>query len=582
MERTKRTVRGQPKLEKSKIDFPVEGVSKKRYTQPPPTAPLSPEKLGELPKIGKIRGTEDSLSLNLSVVQDVIRKRERDLPHLYGWGWYKWAKEFFDSTNKMNFLVAANQISKSSTAIRKNIELACNKDLWPKYWNKDPKQFFYFYPTLDVASSEFLKKWVPDFLPRDTMRDHEWYGWKAQMHGGNVIAVHFNSGVSIYFKAYAQKIENLQSATISMITADEEIDPSYCDELLARLFATDGYWNMVFTATHGYELWYRTMERIGESDEAYPNAAKWSVSMYDCMTYIDGTPSPWTLERIKEKEAMCSTENEKLRRIMGRFVRDSGSRYSSFSVTKNVGGDAKIPSGWGLYSVVDIGSGRTSSRRMSSNGAVLFLAVNPEHSKGKVVQTWRGDGIDTTSGDILQQFSKMAATLPKTIANVYDYGSKEFGLMAQRAGIPFRHCNKDKKGGEGVVNMLFKLCALEVPPGVSDNQKLITELMLVPVEKNRQIVDDLSDCLKYVCMSVAWDHQAILRNAPPGINLLGMIKDSYLQKAKTLPDAPDPSWSEKEYLAWEVSYRRGLTGKPVQNEWDIEAEIADWNDAYGE
>lgn len=558
----------------------VSKIHPNSYTQPPPGRQKSIEEQSNIPFRGK-QIERSIIQDQISVVRDVIHSREADLPHLYGWGWYKWAKEFFESRNKLNFLVAGNQLSKSSSAIRKNIEWACNKDLWPQLWpNSTPKQFYYFYPTAEIATAEFLKKWVTDFLPRNTMRDHEWYGWKAQMGGGDVTALHFNSGVSIYFKAYAQKIENLQSATISMITADEEIPANYADELMARLFATDGYWNMVFTATIGQEIWFRTMERIGQSDEAYPMAAKWRVSMYDCMTYLDGTPSPWTLERIKDKEAMCSSENERLKRVMGRFVRDSGVRYSSFNPTRNVTGTGNIPEGWKLYSVVDIGSGRTSKRNTTSCGAVLFLAVNPEVSKGRVIHTWRGDNMDTTSGDILDKYVEISRGLPKTVSNVYDYGSKEFGLLAQRAGIPFHHCNKDKVGGEGMVNLLFKLLALEVPPGVTDNQKLITELMLCPIQKDNKVADDLSDCLKYVCMSVPWNHQALLKNAPKGIEL-GALAGLQEVKAVTIPDAPDPTWTPKEYAAWEIDYRRGLATTGVKDGWGIEEEIAEWSDAYG-
>lgn len=571
--------RGRPKNEAvSRIKY--NPIPPQRYTQPPPKSQKTQDEQETIPYIGK--GAElDLIQTQINVVRDAINSREADLPHLYGWGWYKWAREFFESRNKLNFLVAGNQLSKSSSAIRKNIEWACNKDLWPGLWpGQPPKQFYYFYPTAEIATAEFLKKWVTDFLPRNTMMDHEWYGWKAQMGGGDITAIHFNSGVSIYFKAYAQKIENLQSATISMITADEEIPASYADELMARLFATDGYWNMVFTATIGQEIWYRTMERIGQSDEAYPAAAKWVVSMYDCLTYEDGTPSPWTIERIKDKEAMCSSENERLRRVMGRFVRDAGSRYGSFNPTNNVNGTGDIPNGWKLYSVVDVGSGRTAKRKMTSCGAVLFLAVNPEFSRGSVIKTWRGDGIDTTSGDILDKYVEMASRLPKTVSNVYDFGSKEFGLLAQRRGIPFHHCNKDKVGGEGMVNLLFKLRALEIPPGVSDNQKLVTELMLVPLQKTHTIIDDLSDCLKYVCMSVPWNHQALLKNAPKDLDI-SVFSTQYEPKKVTIPDAPDPSWTQKEYSAWEVDYRRGLATKGGQSDWGIEEEIAEWNDAYG-
>jgi hypothetical protein len=37
-----------------------------------------------------------------------------NLPHRYGMKHYPWSRKFYESTNKMNLLVAANQIGKSS------------------------------------------------------------------------------------------------------------------------------------------------------------------------------------------------------------------------------------------------------------------------------------------------------------------------------------------------------------------------------------------------------------------------------------------------------------------------------------
>lgn len=55
------------------------------------------------------------MSLTLAEIEeleDILSAREQ-LPHLYGFPWYKWAKDFFDSTNKACFLTAANQCSKA-------------------------------------------------------------------------------------------------------------------------------------------------------------------------------------------------------------------------------------------------------------------------------------------------------------------------------------------------------------------------------------------------------------------------------------------------------------------------------------
>lgn len=144
------------------------------------------------------------------------------LPHLYGPKWYTWAREFFESTNRENFLCAANQISKSSTQIRKCIDWATDKSKWPTLWpslraDQIPNQFWYFYPTGDVAQTEFESKWVPEFLPRGKYKDDPVYGWDEVFDKGVIKKIEFKSGVTIYFKTYAQKIKDLQSGTVYSI-----------------------------------------------------------------------------------------------------------------------------------------------------------------------------------------------------------------------------------------------------------------------------------------------------------------------------------------------------------------------------
>ena len=203
----------------------------------------------------------------------------RGLPHLYGWKNYPWCREFLETTNRNVFLTAANQIGKSSTQIRKVIDWATNKNLWPSLWRREPRQFWYLYPTREVASIEFETKWKPDFLPKDKFKNHPIYGWREEKKSrGEIFAIHFNSGVSVYFKTYAQDSQHLQSATVDYIATDEELPDFLYDELNFRRNATDGYFSMVFTATIGQELWRRTMEPKAGEEETFPTAWKKQVS----------------------------------------------------------------------------------------------------------------------------------------------------------------------------------------------------------------------------------------------------------------------------------------------------------------
>lgn len=151
----------------------------------------------------------------LEALEKKIELRE-GLPHLYGMKFYKWAREFFDSTEKECFLVAANQIGKSTTQIRKVIEWAGNPSLWPKLWRGRPNQFWYLYPSRDLADAEFNTKWK-GLLPSGKYKDHPTYGWKVVKERNMVKYIQFNSGVVVYFKTYNQDVADLQAGTVYYI-----------------------------------------------------------------------------------------------------------------------------------------------------------------------------------------------------------------------------------------------------------------------------------------------------------------------------------------------------------------------------
>lgn len=508
----------------------------------------------------------DPITFQQSVIKQRIKELRDDLPHLYGQKFYPWSREFFESRNRMNLLCAANQIGKSSIAIRKNIEWACNKKLWPSLWDSTPKQFWYFYPSDEVATIEVEKKWVPEFLPRGDMKNHEWYGWDIEYKSGDVAAIHFRSGCSIFFRSYGQKVVNLQTSSLHMMTFDEEAPEEIVNECLARLRATRGYFCQVFTATRGLQLWYRAMECIGTAEEVFKDAWKRSVSMRDCMFYEDGTQSQWTPERIKEAESYCTSQSEILKRIDGRFVKDEGRKYLTFDPDRCLAdASEKIPRDWRYYAGVDIGSGG----RGRSAGAVVIVACSPTLDRGRVVRTWRGDYEETTAKDILEKYKELREGISVTQA-CYDYQSREFGLIASRSGEPFLPADKQRNSGEQIANTLFQSGALTIDQGVYDNQKLVTELMSVPAgEKNRKYQDDLTDALRYVLKLIPWDFVKIAPN----------LKFDDDQRE----DVPDTTWTKDQWFQWEIKQRRGeMFDEHQKNEWQsFSDEVAAWNEIYG-
>lgn len=431
---------------------------------------------------------------------------QENLPHLWGWKWYKWAREFFESRNRLNFLCAANQISKSSTQIRKCIDWATDMRKWPSLWPTTPKQFWYLYPDSKVATVEFEEKWEKEFLPRGPYKDHEIYGWKAEMNNRRIHAIRFNSGVTVYFKTYEQDPQSLQSSSVYAIFCDEELPYDLYPELAVRMSSPSvrGYFHMVFTATLGQEFWRQTIENVGTKHERFKGAFKRQVSMYDCLVYEDGTPSSWTYDTIDEVKRNCANESEVQRRVYGKFVVDKNLTYDGFSRERNVTKGHPLPSDWLICAGVDIGSGGSAHP-----AAICFVAVSPDFKKGRVFKGWRGDGIKTSSSDIMIQFKMMKGAM-KPIIQCFDWASSEFGLVAQRTDEPFQPADKDRDLGVRMLNTLFRGGMLKIHD-YPELEPLVFELLNATDKvKKTNAKDDMIDALRYAISKVPWDYSALL------------------------------------------------------------------------
>lgn len=446
-------------------------------------------------------------------------RKEQDLPHLYGWKWYPWAWEFFSSMNRFNFLCAANQISKSSTQIRKAIDWATDKSKWGVLWpGRIPTQFLYMYPSKPVATTEFNEKWETELLPRNKMKKDPVYGWQVEYKNKEIWAVHFNSGVSIYFKTYAQDVQDLQASTVYAVFTDEELPTELFNELRTRLTATNGYFHMVFTATLGQDMWRRTIEPRNEDEELFKGALKLQVSMYDCLKYKDGSQSFWTMERIKEIETQCTTEAEVQKRIHGRFVLSgSGLAYQSFSILNNMTPKRVVPEVWPIYTGVDVGSGGGNHP-----AAITMIAVRPDYKYGIVFKGWRGDGVVTTSGDVLAKHTELLTyyipssngelikrQLMPTLQN-YDWHNKDFQTISSRAGQAFTPANKSREAGSNLLNTLFKFKMLAIMEGDPELQKLALEFSSLQTTTHKtKAQDDFIDSCRYAAMAIPWDFDGV-------------------------------------------------------------------------
>lgn len=502
--------------------------------------------------------TEEEFLRQKLALLELQKKVVDGLPHLYSFKWYKWARQVFESKNKEVFLTAANQLSKSSTAIRKNIHWATEVKLWRDLWpglvaHQKPNLFWYFYPNLNSATTEFETKWL-DFLPKGEFKNDPQFGWKEEWEKGFIHSIRFNSGVIIQFKTYSMKASDLQSSSVYHITCDEEMPVHLLAELKSRLNATDGYLLHVFTATLGQLHWQLAMEPPTPSEELHKDALKLQVSLYDSQFYEDGSPSPWTNEKIARAKANCPTEAEIQRRIYGRFVKSAGLRYESFSIEHNMSDAHPIPSSWMVYSGIDIGSGGQSGHP----AGIIFLGVSPDFKQGRIFRAWRGDGVPTAASDIYEKYRELRGGIICQ-QQIYDYAGKDFFTYVSRIGESFMPSDKAREAGSGLLNILFKSKMLKLQREDPEIGKLVQELTSLPTEiDKRKAKDDLIDALRYAAMAVPWDFSDIEQT---------ITAQEQLKKE-----------AEPVSIKSEAQLRRDwfISGDKASPEMDIEEEIDFW------
>lgn len=495
-------------------------------------------------------------TMDLSSIEQEISIREAQLklidclPHLYGQKMYRWQRKFYESRHKYCVLTAANQVGKSAINIRKIIRWATDIDLWPKLWSKTPTQFWYLYPTGELATAEFENKWVREFLPRDELKNHPIYGWTKKMRNGDIEYVRFNSGVTIYFKTYAQDVHSLQAGSCHAIFADEEIPFSIVPELQMRISATNGYFaGIVFTATRGQEEWRRIIEEKGKLEmwkTSELDILKMQISTYDCIVYEDGTPSEiWSVEKIDEAMRFLHTDAQIQRRIYGRFVKDEGLKYPCFSRNLIIPNETINLKEGEVYAGVDYGSGT------NHQSSICLVYTNKDHTYGIVFDLWVGEkGIPTTAGDVVEKYREMTKKI-KVTQVFYDWASADLKTIANSSGLYFEKADKSHETGERILNTLFKNQQLKMME--SDGVDILTKQLesLTIDEKKAHAWDDACDSLRYAVTRIPWFYE----------NLQDKVID--------LPVSKNPH------------NRHGHVKKQSNDELtDFDDEIREWNDIY--
>ena len=445
-----------------------------------------------------------------------LRELKSQLPHKYS-AMYDWQREFIDSTNKVNLCTAANQCGKSTWMIVKAITHATEPDLWPHLWprmhkeGKKPSQFWYLYENKEMIMREFTTKWMKEWLPRGEARHKGKYRWTYSKKDKSIEYIYFpETDVYIYFFSYGQGVHSLQASTVYEIFVDEELPFSFYDELVARLRIPRGFFNSGFTATKGQEEWRLAMEEKGE-EELFKTALKKQISLYDCQVKEDGSPGLYDEEAIELAIAECSTHNEVLKRVWGRFVKAEGLMVPQFDMKRHfVQGHKLNPKSWNIWAGIDPGSGG-----QAHPAGIVVVAVNDECTKGRVIKCWRGDKQNTTNTQVLQKFQELTKGLD-VVGTVYDKQCRDLFLQAVALNIPLIPANKARDDGFGIINSLFKHDMLKIysHSQVDHAHKLKNELMSYSENHSKSKAscpDNLIDPLRYLCMQINWNFDAVIQ-----------------------------------------------------------------------
>lgn len=493
-----------------------------------------------------------------------IKEMREGLPHLYCFPLYMWQKKIWDGVlndpeGKFRFFYtfAANQIGKSSIMQRVAIALATE----PKYWKRfkrRPKTILYFYPDKKTILTEFRDKWQ-EFLPRNGYENHPKYGYKVKYEGQWLSHIIFNSGITLYFKTYGgqksggNSSQKIQGVTPAAIFLDEETPKSLESELMSRLNSPINEGSVMVsncTPTLGQQY----LKDIQDGKRKIPRSMVQTISLYDCLEYWDGSPSIWTLQKIKETEAQYGTQREIDIRVHGKFMRMDGLAVSAFNADVNVKDGHPLRKEWGeVYAGIDYGVGGKTAHP----SAITFVKVKHDFTEAKIIHTWKPDNSKRwTVDEVLTKYIEMCNELhihPHDVNASYDWSMAEMSLIAERRGISIEKANKDRTLGFATLNSLFKNQMLTLYKN-GDWETMVEEFGSFSLDGVKE-GDDQIDSLRYAITGIMFNFENI------------QIKAQEQDKPKRI---------SKKRLSRSDDGLQEL----VDDEVTVEEEINEWNDYY--
>lgn len=495
-----------------------------------------------------------------------LYKMRLNLPYLYAFDWYQYQRDFLDTTKEWQFLCCANQLGKSTVLVAKLTTLALDQEKWDKLWVDRPDLFLYFLPNQKLHNENAETKWK-SVLPKGEMKDHIYYGWDWDKRGKDYLGITFKNGVRIRFLSYGQKTDNMQNMTCHVIAFDEEPPKDIVSEVQTRTqairvaeqnveHAYGGFKMFAFTATKSQDYFRKIIEVRGDGElmpESEGNVYKRTVSLYDCQKHISGKLSQWTNEKIDKIIKALPTRAEIKRRVYGRFQASEGLIYQNFDAEKNTTDIVPVIStNWYIYAGIDYGAGGRSHP-----SAIVFVAVNPKHTLGYVIKSWRGEGELTTCDDVILKYIELSKGL-KISAAYYDWAAKDLMTFATRRSVSIIRANKDREVGRNILNGLFKSQMLQIVSNTYHNNELTAELGSLVTGTNKKsmsVQDHLTDALRYATSLIPWDFSNPRSIKEDSIQLYKAVKTNRLKRRdgrytdEFMDFEPDYS-IEGEYNEW--------------------------------
>jgi hypothetical protein len=281
-------------------------------------------------------------------------------------------------------------------------------------------------------------------------------------------------------------------------------------EVSARLLATKGPFSLVCTPTIGDDFWRGVFE-----NNKMPKACVIKATMYDTVTFEDGSPGLRTVREIEEYKAKLPTRQQIDVRVYAKFAKAESAIFPTFDRYIHCVPSLDEAKTWPTYAGIDVGSGGSNDP-----AAITFVAVRPDMREARMIKCWRGNNQEQTSSiDILRKYQEMKKGY-NIVAAFYDQGSREFYLNAQDAGELVLPSEKKHETGQNLMNTLFKhaMLLIEKDPdvtAVTPEGQPFWESMCEEIEcmkeslKKAMQQDDQADSLRYAVTRINFDFSHI-------------------------------------------------------------------------